>query len=71
MDGEDETPGNFEIYHMRSTNGGTNWTKKRLTWNSLDSSQPKMAFDSTDAIYVTWEDESSGNREIFYKRGIQ
>jgi hypothetical protein len=30
----DETPGNYEVYYKRSTNGGSTWTAAiRLTWN--------------------------------------
>ena len=67
----DETPGNLEVYHMRSTNGGTNWTNKRLTWNSKDSTQPEIALDSSNNIHVVWDDLTPGNKEIFYRKGIQ
>jgi hypothetical protein len=67
----DGTPGNFEVYHLRSTNGGTNWANKRLTWNSGDSTQPVIAFDSSDNIHVVWDDLTPGNKEIFYRKGIQ
>jgi uncharacterized phage-like protein YoqJ len=65
---EDETPGNFEIFLKKSTNGGTSWTQKRLTRTSGDSWDPSIAIDSQDNIYVVWEDETPGNWEIFLKK---
>ena len=53
----DETPGNHEIYYMRSTGGGMNWSPtKRLTWTDSDSFSPDIAVDSTDTIHVVWYD---------------
>ena len=67
----EENPGNCEIYYMRSTNGGTGWTTKRLTFNSGRSDKPKIAADSSNRIYVVWSDFSPGNREIYLRKGIQ
>lgn len=63
----DETPGNAEIFHMRSTDKGTSWPKaKRLTWNPTPSYLPRVASDSTDNIIIVWYDDTSG--EIYYKQ---
>ena len=62
----DETPGNREIYYMKSTNGGSSWTTKRLTWNSASVYTPAIATDSSDNIHVVWEKDAPG--EIYYKR---
>lgn len=59
---------NYEIYYKKSTNGGTNWTTKRLTWNSEYSFDQAIATDSGGNIHVAWVEERSGNRDIFYKR---
>jgi hypothetical protein len=67
----DKTPGNFEVYHMKSTNGGTSWAKKRLTWNTGDSLHPMIALDSSNNIHLVWDDETPGNAEIYYRKGIQ
>jgi hypothetical protein len=61
------TPGPADIYYMKSTNGGTTWTTKRLTWNPGDSVFPHMAIDSSDNIHIVWYDNSPGNAEIYYK----
>jgi len=64
---EDESPGNFEVFYRKSTNGGASWTTKRLTWNSGNSFNPVIATDSGNNIHVVWEDDNSGNFEIYYK----
>ena len=64
----DGTPGSFEIYYKKSTNGGTTWTMKRLTWNSGSSSNPAIAADSNNHIHVVWHDSAPGNYDIYYKK---
>ena len=64
----DDTPGNGEIYYKKSTNGGSTWMTKRLTWNSGFSSKPHIAVDSSNSICIVWQDDESGNTEIYYKR---
>jgi len=65
----DDTPGNYEIYHKRSMDGGTTWNAiKRLTWNSGTSYLPAIAIDSSNAIHVVWYDSTPGQNEIYYKR---
>ena len=65
---EDNTPGNWEIYYKRSTDGGLTWTTKRLTWTARYSQNPAIAIDSSGNIHVVWQDNTSGNYEIYYKR---
>ena len=66
---EDETPGNYNIYYGKSTDGGDSWTSaKRLTWTAHSSSHPAIAVDSLDTLYVVYDDTSSGNYEIFCRR---
>jgi len=65
----DSTPGNIEIFYKRSTNGGANWTTKRLTWKSGESNFPAIATDSSDDVHLVWGDDTPGNFEIFYKKG--
>jgi hypothetical protein len=64
----DRTPGNWEIYYKKSTNGGATWTAKRLTYNSGSSSNPAIAAGSNNHIQVVWEDKTHGNTEIYYKK---
>jgi hypothetical protein len=61
-----------DIYYQKSTNNGLDWTAaKRLTWNSGDSRYPRIIADSGEDIHIVWDDDSPGNFEIYYKKGIQ
>ncbi len=65
----DFTPGHAEIFYKQSTDGGDSWTAgQRLTWNWGHSYSPSLAVDSLDRLHVFWNDETPGNREIYYKR---
>jgi hypothetical protein len=64
----DRTPGNSEIFYKRSSNNGTTWGKqKRLTRNKGWSWSPSIAVSGSN-IHVVWQDDTSGNEEIYYKR---
>jgi hypothetical protein len=46
-----------------------NWTTaKRLTWNSGSSWYPGIAVDTSGNLHVVWDDDTPGNREIYYKK---
>jgi hypothetical protein len=64
----DSSTGTADIYYTRSTNGGTTWSTKRLTWNFGFSANPDIMAVSNNNIYVVWEDRSSGNYEIYFKK---
>ena len=64
----DDTPGNREIYYTKSTNGGTSWTTKRLTYNTGESDYPNIAITSNDHIHMVWHDDTPGSREIYHKK---
>lgn len=62
------TPTNAELYHKKSTDGGNAWTAaQRLTLDPGTSDDPCMAVDSNDHIYIVWNDEKTGNYEIYLK----
>jgi hypothetical protein len=64
----DKTPGNYEIYYRRSTDGGTIWTaSERLTWTN-GSYDPDMAPDPSGHIHVVWQSDLPGNYEIYYMK---
>jgi len=67
----DNTPGNYEIYYKRSTDGGASWTTKRLSWNSEESHTPTLVTFLSNTIHIVWSDDAPGNFEIFYRKGIQ
>jgi len=65
----DSSPGNFEIYYRKTTDGGTNWSvAQRLTWNIGDSDIPAIAVDPSDNLHVVWIDSTPGNLEIYYRK---
>ncbi len=65
----DDTPGNNEIYYMRSTNGGVTWSlPTRLTWTSSYSESPAIAIDCYNDIHVVWVEGTPGNAEIYYQQ---
>ena len=65
---EDNTSGNAQIIHKKSTDSGASWTAlKRITWNSAGAYEPSICTDSSNGVYVIWEDENPGNFEIFFK----
>ena len=66
----DSSPGNYDIYFKQSSDGGATWpARKRLTGNAGDSCYPAIAVDGSN-IYVVWMDITSGNFEIYFKKGI-
>jgi hypothetical protein len=65
---DDTSPGNQEIFYKKSTNGGTSWTTRRLTWNSGESSYPRIAVDLSNNIHMFWLDDIPGNWEIYHKK---
>jgi hypothetical protein len=66
---KEEVTGNEEIYYKKSTDNGETWTtSKRLTWTPGDSWYPSMAVTSSGDIHVAWDDDTPGNREIYYKK---
>ncbi len=63
---QDSTPGNWEIYYKRSTDGGTTWGSiQRLAWTAGESLFP--AIDSSGSVHVVWEDGTPGNYEVYFR----
>jgi hypothetical protein len=66
---QDYSPGNYDIYYKKSTNGGASWGGfRKITVNNGSSVCPAIATDSSNRIHVVWSDNKSGNAEIHYKR---
>jgi hypothetical protein len=66
---QDYTPGAFEIYYKKSTNGGTTWgTAERITWTSGGSYRPGVVIDSTNEIHAVWSADAPIYNEIFHKK---
>jgi hypothetical protein len=65
---QDNSPGNYELFYKRSTNGGSTWQTRRLTWNSATSEYPTIAVDSNNHIHVAWQEKTPVIPEIYYKK---
>jgi hypothetical protein len=64
----DNRDGNWEIYYKRSTDYGRTWGPDiRLTYDQNTSLHPAIAVLGT-YIHIVWEDDRSGNYEIYYKQ---
>ena len=67
---QDDFPGNSEIYHKKSVDGGANWSSaSRLTFTSGHSGIPSLAVDSKYNVHIVWYDDTPGNFEIYYMKG--
>lgn len=68
---EDFSAGNFELFHKRSTNGGTSWeAPKRLTWTSGTSADACLAVNSGSGFFITYHDNTPSHFEIYFKRSM-
>ena len=67
----DDTPTNLDIFYRRSTDGGGSFTEplKNLSGNAGTSSRPAIAV-SGNSVHVVWDDDTSGNFEILYRRSL-
>lgn len=67
---EDERYGDWDIFFAKSTDGGETWTEPniRVCNDTTNASQgkPTIAVDSSDNIYVAWEDERNGDLDIYF-----
>jgi BNR repeat-like domain len=66
----DDTPGNYEIYFKKSTDGGLTWlAAKRLTYTSSFSMPPAVAVSGSN-VYVAWGeyDSVSLGDEVYFKK---
>jgi hypothetical protein len=69
---QDNTPGNYDIYYRKSTNGGTSWvTSQRLTFTAGDSLYPAIATDTSGNLHVLWADITPGNLDIYYRKFVK
>ena len=62
---QDDRQGNQDIYMASSTNGFTSQTISALTQNSADQTQPTIAVDAADNVFVVWTDGRHGSTDIY------
>jgi hypothetical protein len=66
----DITPGNLDIFYTRSVNGGSSFPDlKNLSDNGGESGLPAIA-SSGSSVHIVWQDSTSGDRDIFYRRSL-
>jgi hypothetical protein len=64
---EDDSNGNKDIYFKASPNSGYGFKgKKNLSGTNGTSEFPQIAA-SGNKVYVVWEDDTNGNKEIYFK----
>jgi hypothetical protein len=65
---DDDTTGISEIYYSRFTGGSWSPTPENISNNPGVSWYPSIAADSLDNLHVVWQDDTTGNTEIYYCR---
>jgi len=69
--------GTYEVMYKRGNVLASTWDAlKRVTWNSGDSYNPSIFVSSKTVestqyilVHIVWDDDTSGNNEICYKKG--
>jgi S1-C subfamily serine protease len=65
----DNSPGNFDIFFMKSTDGGNTFNKPLNLSNDPGLSyQPRIVTDGKNNVYVVWTDNSPGNYNILFTK---
>ncbi|MCK4527967.1 S8 family serine peptidase [candidate division WOR-3 bacterium] len=64
----DYTPGNFDIFFKMSTDDGQSWQKYANLSNTSGQSYWPDICASDSEIHVVWQDNTSGNYQIYYTR---
>lgn len=58
---QDNRDGNYEVYYIRSTDGGTTWgSETRLTNDPNDSQEANITCDLSNGVYIVWNDNRAG-----------
>lgn len=57
---------NYDVYYARSTDGGASFTTTNLVGTSYDEYQPRIAIDANNNPHIVWQDNRSGNYDIWY-----
>ncbi|UCG70651.1 MAG: exo-alpha-sialidase [Thermoplasmata archaeon] len=69
---ENETTFDYDIYFAKSTDDGATWTdpsvKVYADSTSKEQADPSIAVDSSQTIYIAWEDLRNDNSDIFFAK---
>jgi len=64
----DDRNGNWEIYYKRSVDNGLNWGSDTRLTNDPNVSEYAYVAAYTNYVYVAWQDNRTGNYDLFVKR---
>ncbi|MDP9493163.1 MAG: glycoside hydrolase [Thermoproteota archaeon] len=65
---QDNIDGNQEIFYTKSNTNGTSIYKPINVSNNIGISECPSITVSTSGIHMIWEDDTTGNHEVLYKR---
>jgi hypothetical protein len=66
----DNTTGNGDIYFKRSMDNGTSFGTIENLSNDVGSSHEPQIVISRNNVYVVWNDNTTGNGDIYFKRSM-
>ena len=67
----DNSPGNFNIFFVNSTDDGNTFSKPVNLSNDLGISYfPRIAIGGNNSVYVVWTDNSLGNYNILFTKSV-
>jgi len=62
---QDQRLGNWDLYVLTSTDG-INWSNEtRITDPNYNQTNPAMAIDSSDEVYIVYDDDQGGDKDIY------
>jgi hypothetical protein len=65
---QDNIDGNHDIFYTKSNTNGTGIDKPINVSNNIGISECPSITVSTNGIHMIWEDDTTGNHEVLYKR---
>src|SRR6266540_4078099 len=65
---QDNTTGNNEIYLKKSTDGGVTFVSRKKLNNNTGSSESPQIESEGNSTFVVWQDNTTGNNEIYLKK---
>lgn len=62
---QDDGAGNQDIYVASSDNGFTTKTVSQVTTNAADQTDPAVAVDASNTVYLVWTDGRNGTSDLY------